>query len=296
MLYKTHKKFGYLFGLTALLISLMNGWIVSLVIAQGFYNKVLTFMIVYMAIRGSIFGASFPDIDSPGSVPARHYPMLRRLFKGFGIKHRGKISHDYFSITVIYGVSYLVMSYALNVAKTVDAVSFILTGYLMYWISRDIINQVVFKLIKDKKRRKGLTTILKPLGAIIFYVLFSITGFISLSQGGLGLIQTNNFIAPVLKTLIIFGWVGSISHLFADMLTNSGVWAFGMEIAPAQVILVVRKLPVIGKRLLVNEMKTGTRYEDIWNRIVTVMILPLGLLVLLAISGGDIHQIIGLFQ
>lgn len=288
MLYKTHKKFGYLFGLIGLLVSFLTGFLISINNVSGIYNKIMVFLMTYIALRGAVFGAGFPDIDSPNSVPARHYPFLRKIFKIFNIKHRGKISHDVLSITIIFALTYLFFSFILKIALEHYLLTQILSFYVCYILARDALNVLVFKIV-PRKQRKRLIRLLKPLGAIILYILFTVSGFISLNQGVSGLVQTNNFIAPLLKLWIIFGYIGSISHLFADMLTNEGIWFCGIKLAPAQVILVVRKIPIIGKYLISNEMKTGSSYEKMWSTIVSLLIIPFGLLVLFLFFGGNIE-------
>ena len=54
MLYKTHKKFGYTFGFIALILSFINGWLVSLGQVGGFYDRVMVFIIVYTAQKAYI--------------------------------------------------------------------------------------------------------------------------------------------------------------------------------------------------------------------------------------------------
>lgn len=292
MLYKTHKKFGYVFGLIALVLSFLNGWMVTFAMARGFQDKILIFFLVYIAIRGAVFGASFPDIDSPGSVPARHYPFLRRVFNVLKIKHRGKVSHDFISVTVIFALVYIGMNQILNLALSKPLLTKVLGFYLAYIIARDIINQLAFYIVKNKKKRKKFTQLFKPLLAIGIYIIFTVLGYYHMGDSPVNLLHTNNFIAPMLRVWIIYGWVGSMSHLFADMLTNDGVWLLGFELAPAQIILLVKRMPIVGKKLLVNDMKTGTRYEDGWNLIVTVAIIPLTILAVYAVFGGDIGAVL----
>lgn len=294
MLYKTHKKFGYVFGYIALILSFINGWLVSVNQVRGFHNQVMVFLLVYTAIRGSVFGASFPDIDSKGSVPARHYPFLRRVFKAFNIKHRGHVSHDYVSITIIFGATLYGVQQLLKFGNTNKWVMLLLSIYVCYNFSRDILNNVIFHLVRDKQKRRVYLRVLKPLLAVVIYVVFIFLGFIRLGVSPSSLVATSNFVAPILRVWIIFGWVGSISHLFADMLTNDGVHFLGFDIAPAKIVLLVKKLPFIGKHLLANNMKTGSSYEDGWNLIVTVLIVPLFILVVFGVFGGDVQGVLSM--
>lgn len=294
MLYKTHKKFGYTFGFVALILSFINGWMVAFNQVGGFYNKVMVFILVYTAIRGAVFGSGFPDIDSPGSVPARHYPFLRRVFKVLNIKHRGKVSHDYITVTLIFIAVYFGVNWLIQYAFTSPILMLVLASYVCYNFSRDMMNNIVFKLVKDKKKRKTILAITKPVGAVLLLILFVTFGFIRLGTGPVSLLATSNFIGPVLRQWIIFGWVGAMSHLFADMLTNEGVHFLGFDVAPAKIVLLVKKLPLIGKFLISNDMKTGSSYEDGWNLVVTVMMVPLFILVLMGMMGGDVTGLVAL--
>lgn len=46
-------------------------------------------------------------LDSPGSIPARKHYFLQKLFKYGGVKHRGKFSHDFASLGLLFGGMYL---------------------------------------------------------------------------------------------------------------------------------------------------------------------------------------------
>lgn len=296
MLYPTHKKFGYLFGLTGLVIAFLNGWLLSMASVSGFGNKVYVFAVVYIAIRGAVFGASYPDIDSPGSVPARHYPFIRRLFKLFNVKHRGKFSHDYIVVTLTFTVIYIILSTLIKMGQYTSYISMVLAIYLSYVVARDLVNNLMFYLVKDRKQRKIAITLGKPIVAVVVLVIFQVLGVIQLGDSNLNRLVTLNFVGPLLKVYVVFGLVGAISHLFADMLTNEGVWVLGKKVAPAQVLLVVRKIPLIGKWFLKNEMKTGTDYEDGWRFIVTILIIPMVLLMLYGLVGGDLGQVLHLIR
>lgn len=294
MLYKTHKKFGYLFGWTGLLIAFLTGSILTMTSVSSIMDKLFVFIVSYTAIRAAVFGACFPDIDSKGSVPARHYPFLRRLFSSFNIKHRGKVSHDYFSIFLIFTGYYMVISILVSKATTIPILAKGLTVFLFYILARDIVNHTFFYLYKNAKKRRSMIRIGKPIVTVILIMVFTVLGYVNMGDRTVDIVRTLNFVGPLLKVWIVFGWVGATSHLFADMLTNEGVWFFGKRLAPAQVVLVVRKLPIIGKALLKSEMKTGSEYEDAWSVVVSVLIIPIGLLAVIAMFGGDVGQIMTL--
>lgn len=88
MLYNTHKKYGQVFGFVAMPLLVANELTVDTTSVMGMVAYVAT------AYTGAKFGAEFPDIDSATSKPAKKHPIIRKAFKSFGVKHRGKFSHD----------------------------------------------------------------------------------------------------------------------------------------------------------------------------------------------------------
>lgn len=88
MLYNTHKKYGQVFGLAAMPFLATSEFTVDTTSVVG--------MVAYVAAAytGAKFGAEFPDIDSATSKPAKKHPIIRKIFKACGVKHRGKFSHD----------------------------------------------------------------------------------------------------------------------------------------------------------------------------------------------------------
>lgn len=112
MLYPTHKKYGQMFGLVGIGVGASMGLMPSVeVVDSGFVeimgDTLVVLMYAMVAYRASLFGAEFPDIDSPGSIPSQRHPVLQKLFKMFGVKHRGKFSHDFGSLLIFFGMIYL---------------------------------------------------------------------------------------------------------------------------------------------------------------------------------------------
>jgi hypothetical protein len=113
MLYPTHKKYGQVYGFLAIPAVASFGMIPYIQLGDnvgkmlGDIIVVILYMIV--AYRGALFGAEFPDIDSPGSIPARKHYLLKQTFRAFRVKHRGKFSHDFASIGILFGGIYIVV-------------------------------------------------------------------------------------------------------------------------------------------------------------------------------------------
>lgn len=69
-----------------------------------------------------------------------------------------------------------------------------------------------------------------------------------------------------------------------------------MKLAPAQVILKVKKVPLIGKLLVPTEFKTGTGWEKFNNKIITILCIPAFILALMVLTGFDIPGVISVIQ
>lgn len=115
MLYPTHQRYGQVFGLGGAAIGASLGLlpVVALSDFNSFSELIIEVFVVllyvYVCYSGSVFGSEFPDIDSPGSIPARKHFFIQKLFKLFQVKHRGKFSHDFTSLFLLFGSLYLVV-------------------------------------------------------------------------------------------------------------------------------------------------------------------------------------------
>lgn len=113
MLYPTHKRYGQVFGLTGIAIGASLGLLPVVNISEmnslGEMSGeiIVSGLFMYACYQGALFGAEFPDIDSPGSIPARKHYFIRQLFKAFQVNHRGKFSHDFISLLILFGGIYL---------------------------------------------------------------------------------------------------------------------------------------------------------------------------------------------
>lgn len=113
MLYPTHHRYGQVYGFGGAAIGAGLGLlpVINLSQATSFSGLIgdiiIALLFVYVCYRGSVFGSEFPDIDSPGSIPARKHYLIQKIFKLFKVKHRGKFSHDFTSLLIVFGSIYL---------------------------------------------------------------------------------------------------------------------------------------------------------------------------------------------
>ena len=128
MLYNTHKKYGQLFGLGALGIAGSVGTFDEL-------GVIGTLGAVVVAMTASKFGAEFPDIDSKQSKPAQKHKILRSIFEAFGVKHRGRFSHDVVVQTLFWSLILFIANMLMNMVVVPELVSFYVGLYIVFsWV------------------------------------------------------------------------------------------------------------------------------------------------------------------
>lgn len=299
MLYRTHKKFGVLWGVLGLIISIMVGLIPAMSDSMRITDKIYLGWLFYVSMRGSIFGAEFPDIDSKGSIPSRHHPFIRNIFASLGIVHRGKFSHDFASLALFFGI----ILFGWDVSKTflmsnVTEHQTIILGvgiWMIFILSKDLIDVLLYVTLKNYEKIKRVNMIAKVVGFLISLVLAWMLGLITFGSDPSNIVQSANFVFPTVTLWIIFTWVGAYSHLFADMLTKEGVNLFGKRIAPARVVLLVKKIPLIGRFLLPSGLLTGSGYEDSCRMVVVILTIPAVVCLFIVATGGDLQQFFALF-
>jgi membrane-bound metal-dependent hydrolase YbcI (DUF457 family) len=111
MLYDTHKRYGQVAGIAMMPVAASLGVLeLDLGMVNGVESSLMNIgaLLFYgvVALMASMFGAEFPDLDSPGSKPAQKHKILAFLFRTLGVKHRGKFSHDFVSQTILWGLIY----------------------------------------------------------------------------------------------------------------------------------------------------------------------------------------------
>lgn len=313
MLYPTHKKYGILWGLLMIPVTVGVGLIPVITKDMRDGDILLILIAVYMGMRGALFGARFPDIDSPSSIPARRHPYIRKIFEMFRIKHRGKFSHDFVSIGVLFLMLYILfdrggvrlMTFIADGGQLVYSIAYISVIIFVYMVGLDIVS--FFQYIANKTKNKKLWVklekrrlLLAGINVLLLMIAMSVGGVVNIFQlltGAVPLesaLMSGTLIVVSFKIYILFAWAGAYSHLFADMTTKSGVSIMGKKLAPAQVILKVRKIPIIGKLLVPTEFKTGSGWENFNNKVVTFLCIPALCLALLVLVGFDVGEIVRL--
>lgn len=180
MMYKTHVEVGKNFYWLSLPLMIKLGFIpnVADVVSNGGSSfevgatAIMSAAYMYVGYRGTKFGAGFPDLDMEGSVPDKKNPLLGKTLRAFGVKHRGKFSHSFDSMTIFYSVIYLLMM------------------------------SVVPDLLLENEWFLGLPDWLG--GQFL--------------KGGV--------VNSMILTYIAFAYVGTLSHLVADLPTGGGVRVF----------------------------------------------------------------------
>lgn len=340
MLYKTHQRYGLLSGILGIPLGVTIGLIPIITKSMRFSDAVMVILILLFGILSALFGAEFPDCDSyggvikngdrkgeikKGSIPSQKHPFISKVFRTFHVKHRGKFSHDYVSLAVFFGLIWLAQQYGLKFLQ-----SFIGTGniiiilffnlfaiFLLFWMSREL--AIKYKFKKNKKyTNNGIYLLLILAIFVTAYLITSVTGFTTLNIfSATGAFSSATFVRTIVNIIVIFTWIGAYSHLFADMLTNEGVHFAGLKIAPAKVVLKVKKVPflppiifgalgyylgqvngaiggaIIGIVLYIaitrTDLKTGSAYEDACYIIATVFCIPALMLAFINITGGDVN-------
>lgn len=314
MLYKTHQKFAQVFGVTGLTVAFSSGMMPTFDAGYGLSDNLLIGAMILVGYSSSTFGGEFPDIDSATSVPARRYPTLRRLFKIFGVNHRGKFSHDFVSLGILFGALLLGAMLLFNLFWSNWVSMILLSCYIIYFYGREVGNELVFFLIKgeDNRKRMRMPAILVSAVAVAF--LFMVMGWLPVSSSPSTLLRVSSALKPITYVTIIFVWIGAYSHLFADMLTNEGVYIFWRKISPAKWVMRLNKVPflipllvgglgwlagqligaVLGLSLGLfmqymvakTDLKTGSEYEKVVRRIVKFLLIPMTLLLIYTAFGG----------
>ena len=314
MLYKTHKKFAQLFGVAGLATAFSSSLIPTFNWSYSMSDNILVGALIVFGYSAATFGGEFPDIDSPTSVPARRYPMLRRIFNAFGVKHRGKFSHSFASLAILFGLILTGAMVAFNYFWSSWLVMLPIALYICYFYGREVGNEVAYFMVKDKNRQKGARRVFSLISAVAMVVIFSVMGWFPVTSNPATLLQATSALKPITYVTIIFAWVGAYSHLFADMLTNEGVYVFYTKISPAKWVMRLNKVPFLIPILLTGlfwfiggilggilgvvlglflqymvtktDLKTGSKYEKLVRRIVKILLIPTTILLIFTAFGG----------
>lgn len=303
MLYPTHKRMGILWGLLAIPLGVILGLVPVVSIGMTGIELFMVVMTSYLGMRGALFGARYPDIDSHTSRPRKMHPFIGRIFDVFGVKHRGKYSHDFFSIGLTFGIIYFFVaivgdrfiqgvatgSYLLEVLAYLSFVVFIWVMAMtavdfVLWIANVKKDKRMWAMVNNKRIAYGVMI------AIPMFILLWVSGIYSpFDLIGTGdkkrALMNAMLVVTSFKVYIVFTLVGAYSHLFADMLTKSGVSIFFIKISPMGLVAKVRKIPVIGKVIVPLDPKTGGKWESLVRFIVTVLCVPASVIASLVLLG-----------
>lgn len=303
MLYPTHKRMGILWGLLAFPLGVFLGLVPVISVKMTGTELFMVIMCSYLGMQGALFGARFPDIDSHTSRPRKMHPVIGKIFDAFGVKHRGKYSHDFFSIGLTFGIIYFLIAiigdrFVQSVAGgstflgVVAYLSFVIFIWVMAMSSVDVLlwfanltkNRRMWAKVNAKRMFYGVI-----IGIPLFLILWVSGVYSPLDIIG-GIDKTRAIMNAMLlitsfKVYIIFTLVGAYSHLFADMLTKTGVSIFFIRISPMGTVNKVRKIPVIGPIIVPLDPKTGGAWEDLVSKIVTVVCIPATVVATISLLG-----------
>lgn len=303
MLYPTHQRFGILWGLVALPIGVFLGLIPILSFDMSSTDMVMVIICAFIGMRGSLFGAEFPDIDSPSSIPRKKHQFIGRIFDTCGVKHRGIYSHDFISLGLTFGTIYLLVSLIGDrwINEIMAGNTFMGTlayiGVLAFvWIVGNSVVELILwvaNIMKNKKlwaKVNSKRLIINTLFSLPVVLIMSFIGVFDLSNifGNVNISQamvSAMIIVTSLKIFTVFTIVGAYSHLFADMLTKSGVSIFFKRISPMGIVSKFRKIPVVGKVLVPLEPRTGGRWENLVRYVVTGLCIPASILAVMVMTG-----------
>lgn len=314
MLYKTHKKFAQLFGVVGLTTAFSSALMPTFDWGYSFSDNILVGTLIIMGYSAATFGGEFPDIDSHTSVPARRYPTIRRVFNAFGVKHRGKFSHDYVSLAIFFGLILGGAMLAFNLFWDRWAVMFPIGLYILHFYGREIGNELVFHFIRDGDKRKRMRRVVNLICMAVVGLLFIIMGWFPITSNPATLLQATSALKPITYVTIVFAWVGAYSHLFADMLTNEGVYIFWTRLSPAKWVMAINKVPFLLPLIITGiawvlggiivgiigfilglflqymvtktDLKTGSPYEKLVRRFVKLLLIPTTAVLIYTAFGG----------
>lgn len=316
MLYKTHQKFAQLFGVVGLTAAYASDILPTFSTSYNISDNVLIGTLIVMGYSASTFGGEFPDIDSPTSVPARRYPLIHKIFRVFGVKHRGKFSHDYASIALFFSIILVGLNFLMNNFWDNQEVMGVITAYFVMFYGREIGNEIAFSMSNNDRQRKKLRIPSILGGMVIVGVFFLMMGWLPLTSNPTTLLKSMNALKPIVNVTVIFAWIGAYSHLFADMLTNEGVYILGQRISPAKWVMRLNKVPFLIPVIMVGlgfalggevgavasgamgvfmqyiiaktDLKTGSDYEKMVYKVVKLVLIPAVAVLIFTAFGGAI--------
>jgi len=155
---------------------------------------------------------------------------------------------------------------------------------LILWVANIMKNKKLWAKVNSKR------LIINTLFSLPVVLIMSFIGVFDLSNifGNVNISQamvSAMIIVTSLKIFTVFTIVGAYSHLFADMLTKSGVSIFFKRISPMGIVSKFRKIPVVGKVSVPLEPRTGGRWENLVRYVVTGLCIPASILAVMVMTG-----------
>lgn len=284
------------FGEALTILLIVSGLYASLNIT-GLINQILCTL---LCISGGLFGAEFPDIDSPSSIPRRHHPIIGILFTTFGVQHRGKFSHSILSQTIFW------LFFAIAATLTINSVTgtyralvakiIIIIGLWQIISTMLIFGEVLFKsdVLKKMQLFKFLMFYMtedKDIASEIHYrklskqaeLIHSATALIF--AGIIAMAIPNDLTQISQMTLIYFLGVyfGVLSHLFCDISTYQGIWlGWRKQIKPIQTLI---RIPLLNL-MIPDGGKTGGRWENRFRIMTSTIVIILFFILITLLANG----------
>lgn len=276
MLFPTHKRAGIAFGAASSLAIIGAG-----IYANQMSDKDLvlnTAVCTLLIIKGGMFGAEFPDCDSPRSLPTQHYPWINYIFRLCHVNHRGKFSHSILSATLFWSALAVLMSSLVMIGSKDGNLVLLVQMFIVLQLATIIkeilllldglFNSKVMQLIgllpfleyiatadDDYARQAGYK---KPnqTKKIVFFILSIILASPLITILG----DTQKDLMIYILMFILGCYVGHVSHWFCDLSTKAGVWVgWKTQIKP---IKFLSHIPIFGPLMIPDEGKTGSKWEN----------------------------------
>lgn len=282
MLYPTHRRLGIQFGEGLAVIAISSG----LFSALSFKSLPLILLGMGLAISGSLFGAEYPDIDSPKSIPAQRHPIWRMIFQFFHVHHRGKFSHSILSQTLLWGIIWIGMLFFVQDPIIAGHINNNLIVKIFLVVALGNLFEIMVNFISAIKNSSAIKngqylTLIKFLATdskeaasdIHFHrtpMTFT-TKIISylISAGFVFLLIPNqtSYLIRFCSIYILGIYCGVLSHLFGDIATVSGIHiGWGESVKPVRVM---QKIPILN--LMIGKGTAGSPYENRFRIIVSII-------------------------
>lgn len=295
MLYPTHRRLGIQFGEGLAVVAISSG----LFSALSFKSLPLILLGIGLAVSGSLFGAEYPDIDSPRSIPAQRHPIWRMIFQFFHVHHRGKFSHSILSQTLFWGIIWIGMLFFVQDPAVSGQINNSLIVKLFLVVALGNLFEVMVNFITAIKNSSAIRdgqfmTLIKFLATdskeaasdIHFhrsassFTTKAISYLISAAFVFLLIPNQTSYLIRFCSVYILGIYCGVLSHLFGDIATVSGIHIGWGE--PVKPVRVMQRIPILN--LMVGKGTAGSPYENRFRIIVSIIDAALFVMLFLALT------------